>query len=47
MDKSVWEETIRENADEKGVGPYDKSKRRICAMKGKSIPVVKRGKRGG
>ena len=43
MDKSVWEETIGENADEKGVGPCNRSKRRICAAKEKSVPIVKRG----
>ena len=47
MDKSVREETIRENTDKEDVGPHDRSKRRICAAKGKSIPIVKRGKRGG
>ena len=43
MDKSVWEETIGENADKEGIGPCNRSKRRICAAKGKSIPIVKRG----
>jgi len=47
MDKSAQKETIRENANKEGVGPYDRGKRRICAMKGKSIPIVKREKRGG
>ena len=45
MDKSIWEKTIRENADEKGVGLCNRSKRRVCAKKGESVSVVERRKR--
>jgi len=47
MDKSLWRETIRENADKEGVGPCDRSEGRICTKKKEGVPVAKRGKRGG
>ena len=46
MDKSLWKETIWENANEKGVEPCNRGKRRICAKKEEDVPIVKRGKRG-
>ena len=47
MDKSIWEETIRENADEKGVELRNRSKKGVCAKKGEGVSVVKRRKGGG
>ena len=40
MDKSIWEKTIGEDANEEGVKPCDKSKGRICAKKGKDVSIV-------
>jgi len=41
MDKSVWKEAIGEDANKKGVGPYDRCEER------EGIPIVKGGKGGG
>jgi len=30
IDKGIWEKIIREDANEKGVGPHNRSKREIC-----------------
>ena len=40
MNKSIQEKTIREDADEEGVGPYDRNEGRICAKKGEGVSVV-------
>ena len=45
MNRGIWEETVRKNADQKSMGPYDRSKGGICAKKGESISVVKRRKK--
>jgi len=47
MDKSVWEEAVREDANEEGIGSHNRSKRRICAEEGESIPAVEKRKRRG
>jgi len=47
VNKGVWEEAIREDADKKGVGPCDRCEGRVCTMKRKGIPAVERGERGG
>ena len=44
MDKSVWEETIREDANEEGIEPHNICKGRICTKEGEGISAVKRGK---
>ena len=46
MDKGVWEEAVRENANEEVIGPCNRCKRRIYAKKRKSVPFIKRGERG-
>ena len=46
MDQGIWEETIRKDTNEKGMGSCDRSKRGVCAKKGKDLPIVKGGKRG-
>ena len=45
MDKGIWEEAIREDANEEGVGSYDRGKREVCTKKGESLPVIKRRER--
>ena len=47
MDKSVWEEAVRKDADEEGVGSHDRCKRGVCSEEGKGVPIVKRRERGG
>jgi len=47
MNQDIWEETIRENANEKDVGSCDRCKRRVYTKKGKGLPTVKGRKRGG
>ena len=47
MNKSIWEETIREDADEEGIGPHNRCEGRICTKEGEGVFAVKRGKRGG
>ena len=47
MNKGVWKEIVREDADKKGMGPYNRYEGRVCTKKGKGVSVVKRGKRGG
>ena len=42
MDKSVWEEAIRENANKEGVGPCNRHKRGIYAEERKGISIVER-----
>ena len=47
VDKSVWQETIGENAYAKNLGPCHQHEGRICANKEEGIPAVKERKRGG
>ena len=46
MDKSIQEKTIGEDVNEKGVGPCDRSKGRVCTEKEESISIVEGRKRG-
>ena len=41
MNKGIWEETIRKNAHEEGMGPCDRDKRGVCTEEGKGLPVIK------
>ena len=47
VDKGVWEEAVRKDADEEGVGSRNKCKRRVCSEEGKGVPIVERRERGG
>ena len=47
MDKGIWKETVRENANEEAIGSHDRCKGGVFAMKRKGVPFVERGKRGG
>ena len=47
MDKDVWKEAVRKDAYKKIVGSCDRYKGRVYTTKRKSIPFVKRRKRGG
>ena len=46
MNKSIWKETIRENADKEDIRLCDRSKEEVCTKKEESVPVVKGGRRG-
>jgi len=49
MDKSVWEEAVRENTNKEDVGPCGRCEGKVCAEEGEDVPIVKgekvRGKR--
>jgi len=47
MDKGVWEEAVRKNANKEGIGPCDRCEGGVCTTKRKDIPVVERRERGG
>ena len=47
MDKSIWEKTIGENANEETVGPHDRCKGGVCLKEGKGVSAVERRKRRG
>ena len=47
MDKGVWKEAVRKNANKEGVGPCNRRKRGVCTMKRKGIPAVERRKKRG
>jgi len=47
MDKGVWEEAVRKDADKEGVGSRDRCKRGVCPEEGKGVPIVERRKRRG
>ena len=47
MDKSVWKETIGENANKKDVGPHDRCEGRVHTEKGEGISIVEGRKRRG
>ena len=44
MNKSVWEEAIREDANKEGMGPRNRCEGRICTEEEKGVSTVKRGK---
>jgi len=46
VDKGVWKEAVRKNADKKNMGSCDRCKEGIYTMKREDIPSVKRGKGG-
>ena len=45
MDKDVWEEAVRKDANKEGVRSHDRYKRGVCSEKGKGVPIVERGER--
>ena len=47
MDKSVWKETIREDANEESVGPHDRYEGRVCTKEGENVSIVEGEKRRG
>jgi len=47
VDKSVQEKAVRKNTNKKIVGPCDRCEGRVCTVKRKGIPFVKRRERGG
>ena len=47
MDKDVWEEAVRKDANKEGVRSHDRYKRGVCSEKGKGVPIVERRERGG
>jgi len=47
MDKSVWKETIREDADEESIGPHNRCEGRVCTKEGKGVSIVEEEKRRG
>ena len=47
MDKGVWKEAVRKDANEEGVRSCDRCKEGVCSKKGKGVPVVERKERGG
>ena len=47
MDKGVWKEAAREDANEEVIGSCDKCEGRVCAEEGEDVSVVKGGERGG
>ena len=47
MDKGVWKEEIREDANKEGIGSHNRCQRGVCTKKGEGIPIIERGKRRG
>ena len=47
MNKGVWEEAVREDADKEAIGPCDRCEGRVCTKEREDVPIVKRGERGG
>ena len=45
MDKDIWEEKIRENANKKSVGLYNRGKRGVYTKEGEGLPIIKGRKR--
>ena len=43
MDKGVWEETVREDADVKVMELCNRCEGRICIEEGEGVPVIKGG----
>jgi len=46
MNKGIWEEIVRKNADYKNMGPCDRSKGEVCTKERESVSIVERRKRG-
>ena len=47
MDKNVWKEAIREDANEEGIRLHNRCQRGVHTKKGESISIIERGKRRG
>ena len=47
MNKGVWKEAVRENANEKGVGSCNRCKGGVCSEEGKGVSVIERREGGG
>jgi len=47
VDKGIWEEAVRKDANEEAMGSRDRCKGGVYAMKREGVPFVERGKRGG
>ena len=45
MDKGVWEEAVREDADKEVMRPCDRCERRVHTKEGEGVPIVKGGER--
>ena len=43
--QKIWEETIREDTNKKGVGPHNRGKIGVCTEKGEGVHIVKGRKR--
>ena len=47
MDKSIWKEAVREDANKEAMGLCDRCKGGVYTTKREDVPFVERGKRGG
>ena len=47
MNKGVWKEAVREDADEKNMRSYNRCEKGVCAKKREDVSIVKRRKGGG
>jgi len=47
MDKGIWEEAIRENANREGVGSCNRCKGKVCSEEGEGVSNIKRREGGG
>jgi len=47
VDKGVWKEAVRKNANKKIMRSCNRCEGRVCTMKRKDISTVERGERGG
>ena len=47
MDKGIWEEAVREDANKEAMRPRNRCKGGVCTTKRESVPFVKRRERGG
>ena len=47
IEKSIWEEGVREDASAKGLGSCNRVKRGVCVKKGEGVFIVKGRERGG
>ena len=46
MDKDVWKEAVRKDANEEVMRSYNRCKGRVCTEEGEGVFIVKRGERG-
>ena len=47
MDKGVWKEAVREDANEEAMRSRDRGEGEVYATKREGVPFVERRKRGG